>query len=460
MAGFADHFGPSSTAGQLFIYGVVGQVISALLEPFTVTLTKEMLAQFQPLELDPGTSAAAVARGYRAVADGRSDGRFAGLSQDLYDQLVQVAKHAPDLTAVLVAYRRGLIGEGKSGTPDVSLRGALTDAGIPAAWHDVVVKVAITEPTGAEVMNALLEGQITEDEARRRWGRAGMDPTWFQAAYDSNGEAPTPTQALELLNRGIIPEHGTGPGAVSYDQAFLEGPWRNKWLDPFVALRWYLPPPRTVTAMVKEGSLTHAEGLSYLVKQGLAPELAAAYLTSPVHQTTQADRELTKSDVTALYRDRLITRDAAQQHLEALRYQPEDAKALLDLIDARLAAGQLNSAVSHTRTEYLAGILTEAQARDTLAHLGVPSGQVGGVIATWKLEVTRTSKVLSDSQTIRAWYYELITYDQAITRLMGDGYSRTDAYLLMAIANKGHIANEPVPPGVTPAPRPTPAATP
>jgi hypothetical protein len=55
-----------------------------------------------------------------------------------------------------------------------------------------------------------------------------------------------------MANRGIIPWSGSGPRSTSFEQAFLEGPWRNKWLGPFRKAAEYFPPPRTITAMYNE----------------------------------------------------------------------------------------------------------------------------------------------------------------------------------------------------------------
>jgi hypothetical protein len=240
---------------------------------------------------------------------------FAGVNADRFAVLAQLAGNAPDPTSLAVGLRRKLI---DAATYDRGIRqGRLRDE-----WADLVRELAVVQPAPGAMLAAFLEGQIPEAEARDRYAQLGGDPAYFDILYNTEGQAPTPTQALELANRGIIPWGGSGPGVVSFEQAFLEGPWRNKWQASFRELGAYLPPPRTVTAMLREGALTPAQATTLLEKQGLTPELAAAYLSGAHHQGTAKTKELAESTVLDLYRDQLISRDQVLTFLGALGWAP------------------------------------------------------------------------------------------------------------------------------------------
>jgi hypothetical protein len=292
-----------------------------------------------------------------------------------------------------------------------------------------------------------LEGQITEDEARERYLKAGGDPTWFKTSYNANGQAPTPNEALELLNRGIIAEHGTGPESTSYEQAFLEGPWRNKWLKPFLALREYLPPPRTVTAMFHAGQLDHDRAAELLTKQGLAPDLIQAYLSPGHTSATTADRALTKSDILDAYADGLMTKDQTIKALENIRFSAHDAELIVQLQDARTVARQVNAGVTRTRTLFLAGKISRDDARRALIALGISDQQAVSMLATWSISTSVPVRTLTESQITAAHHYSLMTTTDALAALVALGYDDLDAWLLLSIRNHGPLADAPRPGG-------------
>lgn len=458
MAGLGDLFGRGSIAEQFIVWGVMQQVLQPLLQPALVEIGKLVNAEFPEVPLTPEQWAGLVARGLAPAGDGEDGAKQSGVNTAEFARLVTAAAQSPALGTVIAALQRGLIERGDGDPATASLTGALADAGVRESWWPIIAQLAVQIPSTAEVMNAWLEGQITEGEARERYLQAGGDPTWFQTSYNANGQAPTPVQALELWNRGIIPESGTGPGAVSYEQAFLEGPWRNKWLPAFKALRHYLPPPRTVTAMFHDGQFTHDQAAHYLALQGLEPDLIAAYLAPTGSSTAATEKHLSKTDLVTLYTDQLLPRGDAETGLEALGYTAHDAGLILELADVRQAASQVSAGVTRVRSLFTAGKITTTEAQQALVQLRVDPAQARQIVETWSVTDTRAVKVPSAAQVVDAWYYQLISADDALSRLEALGYEPDDAYLLLAVKNKGPVPGIPNPLGPPPPPT-TPAST-
>lgn len=426
-------FGKGSIGEQLFIWGVLNNLVSALIGPGIQELTN-LVNQAAPLvPLDPGDLASAVGRGLIDQTSGQNEAKLSGISNASFDDLARWAQHAPDMGVIVQALQRGLLIAGNSDGLEISFNGALTNAGIPEEWHGIIQDLAVSIPTGAEVMNAWLEGQITESEANTRWTAAGMDPTWFQNAYNANGQAPTPVQALELWNRGIIPQSGTGPGAVSYEQAFLEGPWRNKWLPAFESLREYFPPPRTVTAMYHQGQLTHDEAAQYLTWQGLKPSLVTAYLSKSTTTTTAVAKKLTEGNIEELYSDGILTESQAVAHLVAAGYSSDDAALILKLADVKATTAALTAGISAVKTRFQAGKLTKPQAVALLVQLEVPAAQASSVVDTWSLTASHTVKLLTPQQIGEAFFVQIFTEDEAIAQLVGLGYDEFDAWVVLSL---------------------------
>lgn len=453
MAGLGGVFGEGSTARQLLVWQVLAQVIASLAAPAFTELSKLSNSAAPVVPLDPGIAAQAAARGHLSRGDAHDHARDSGIANDLTDLMIKVSQRSPDLSMAFELYRRKAIGKGGNDGGEVSLAGAMTDAGIPDAWHDLVAELAVAVPDQSQVLTAWLTGQIEPGHARELLTKAGMDPAWIETAYNAEGEAPTPTQSLELLNRGIIPERGTGPGVVSYEQAFLEGPWRNKWLAAFLALRQYLPPPRTVTAMFHGGQLSHALAAELLRKQGLSPALAEAYLSKAASAHTATEKHLAKGEITALFTDHLMTRAQAVTALEAIKYSTHDANLMLDLVAAKAEASRTGQAVNRVRALYTAGKLTDTEAKALLHQLGVDAAQSTAVIAQWRLTQSHQTKTLTAAQIESAHHYGLIDSRSAMTLLQGMGYDEFDSWLALSVRNHAPLADVPRPASPFPPPR-------
>lgn len=460
MPSFGDFIGKAgSSAEQLFVWQVLGQIISALTIPYVNALQQTMLNQDPNTPLSPSEAASMTARKIITSGAGNTEAGKSGINDARFASMVTAAGSAPSIGTVITAYQRQLIGTGGDDPTAAGLHNAYADAGIHESWWPVIDKLTVQWPSTAAVMNALLEGQIDRATAHDWYLKAGGNPDWFQIDFDSNGQAPTPVEALELLNRGIIPESGTGPDSISYEQAFLEGPWRNKWLQPFLALREYLPPPRTVTAMYHDGQLTHDQAAELLTKQGLAADLVAAYLSPSSASGSSTEKHLAKTDIVTLYTDKLMTGPDAIKALEAINYSHTDAAAIIQLADVRAHTQLINSSVTRTRTLFLAQKITEQAAIADLISLGITADQAKTVVDTWAITATGTTRVASESQIVSAWYYGVITTADCNARLLAMGYDDEDAYLVMAARNKGPVQGLPTPPGLTLAP-PPPAVTP
>jgi hypothetical protein len=287
---------------------------------------------------------------------------------------------------------------------------------------------------------AYLEGQLSEGKARELYVRFGGNPEHFQWQYDAQGTAPTPLQAIEMANRGIIPWDGEGPGVTSYRQAFLEGPWRNKWAEPYRVLGQYLPPPRTVTAMYREGSLSRAEAADLLRKQGLTAELAERYLFSGSEQKTEDDRKLAIGTIRDLYRDRLIDRPQAASMLQGLGYDATEADFVLQVADAQLAQRFLSAAIGRVRSRYVGWKIDRTAARDVLAELGVAGEQATDLLSIWDIERTTNTATLTAAQVGAAFRESIIDQPTAEGRLQRMGYTPGDAWLYLSQA-----VNRPLP---------------
>jgi len=428
--------GGNAQLQQLVLWNVATSLLGAALGPYMQAAANEVNSITPLVPLSPGDVAEAMLRNVPVPGGEAHEAAFSGVNADRLAVLAALAGNAPDPTSLAVALRRKLIDSGRY-TEGIR-QGRLRDE-----WADLVRELAVQQPSPQAMLDAFLEGQIGEAEARDRFAQLGGDPAYFDILFHTQGQAPTPTQALEMANRGIIGWSGTGPDATSFEQAFLEGPWRNKWAASFRALAEYLPPPRTVTAMHKEGSLSTAEATKLLEKQGLTPELAAAYLASSSHQKVAAAKELATTTVLTLYRDRIIPRAVAATFLEAERYTPAQADYILQVEDMRVSERFITAAVGRVHTLYVSHKITATAAMAALAQFGVDNAQAKELADLWGHERAANVRQLTPAQVEAAFGYGIIDQPTAIAQLVDMGYSAYDAWVALSVHAKGPLPDQP-----------------
>lgn len=444
MAGFGDFIGKAGgSAEQLFVWGVLNNIVAAAMTPFVQALTQAALEADPNTPLSPEDAAGLVARFILDQGSGEDQAKKSGLDPAHFDLLVKAAQQPPDLGMIIAAYQRQYIGVGSGDPQEVSLTGALAHNGVPAGWWELVTQLAVQIPSVAEVMNAWLEGQIEEDEARTRYLAAGGDPTWFQTSYNANGQAPTPEEALTMWNRGLIEEGGTGPGAVSYDQAFLEGPWRDKWLTAFKGLRFYRPPPRSITAMWHEGNLPQAKAEGYLADNGVPAEDYGLYLTAVTSKATTADKSLTRAEVTQLFTNGLITETEALADLATIGYHGDTAKDIIALAKLSATRSLATSAISRIKSLYLARKLTRSAAGQALSKVVVSGTDTTALFATWDAELAATVRQLTPAQIENALHYGIFDQATAQAELVTLGYTPYDAWVALSVRQHGPLPGKP-----------------
>lgn len=437
----------NNTLTQIALYQLVGQLLGAVLGPYAQAISNQVNAATPLVPLSPADLAVAVIRSEITEADAAGQAALSGYNADRFHTLTRLAGNAPAPGDLAVALRRGLIDRA---TYDRGIaQGALRNE-----WGETLRELAVQQPTPEAMLAAYLEGQIPEAEARERFAALGGDPGYFDILFHTQGQAPTPVQAADMANRGLIPWEGTGPDAVSFQQSFLEGPWRNKWLQPFREAAAYLPPPRTITAMYREGSLDHARAAELLRKQGVPPDLVTAYLESGSAQKTAKARDLANDTIVELYRDRLIERSVAQSMLEGNGYSAQEADYILAIEDTRLAQRFLNAAVGRVHTLYVGHKIDRQTVTNVLAQLGLDASGTSDLVAIWDWERAANVHALTAADIRSAFHYKIIDQATAQARLVELGLAPYDAWLYLSIGEHTALGVAPAVEDIGPPPGP------
>jgi predicted alpha/beta hydrolase family esterase len=436
-----------NTLFQIAEYSVASTVLGGLLAPEADALAQTVYNANPIRVLSPELAAEAVLRNVWSHDQAAAEAQRSGYDRARFDVMARLAGNAPDPGSLAVALRRGFIDHARF--LDGIRQGRLRDE-----WADLVQKLSVQQPSPTDPLEALLQGQLSEARARKLYAEFGGDPVNFDWLFDSRGSAPSPVQAADMANRGIIPWGGKGPNATSYEQAFLEGPWRNKWLAPMQKAAQYYPPPRTVTAMYREGSLTRARSMELLQAQGLPADLAAAYLVSGSNQKTAKTRDLAQSTIATLYRERLITRDAAASSLTSMGYDAAEAELLLEVVDVEVVQRFLNAAIGRVHTLYVGHKISRSDAQTALADLGVPASNLTDMLGIWDLERAANVRTLTPTDLVAAVRQSLLSEAEGLAELEALGYQPHDAWLYLSVHLKRAVGGQPAPGALPPPPGP------
>lgn len=393
--------------------------------------------------LSPPDAAEAVVRGFIARDAGEAVAALSGVDAATFGTMVHLAGDAPGPQQLAEALRRGAIPYDSGSADRPGFIQGIREGRLADMWAPVIEALARLWPTPVDALDATLKGQLTDAEGRKMYALLGGDDQFYQWLLDSQGNAPSPLELIEMANRGYIPWTGLGPDVVSYAQGFKEGRWRDKWQPVYEKFAEYLPDVSTVTELLKDGSITNDVAADYYAKQGMSPDLIAAYLAE-AHTLALSDyRGETVGNVLDAYYAQILSADDALAILAQLHVTEQAAELLLAYQDVKRAFSQVNSVVSRTRTLYAARKITVQTAQSALIAIGIPASEVQQVIATWEVENSIQVKTLTEAQIVDAWAEGIIDQPTAETELGNIGYTPFDAWVLLSTKAKQPLPNMP-----------------
>lgn len=419
--------GPNSMARQFFVWNILGETLSAAARPFFIQLSNTVNSIFPVAPLTPEELVGLRIRGIYSFDQAAAEAKKSGLSPERFRDLTLGAGEPPSLGDMLHLYRLGKVTE-------ENVIKALRQSTLKDEWIPTVLKLGLQVPSPEAILEALLQGQIDEPGARALYAKLSGDPEYFTLLYNTRGSSPTPLQAADMAHRGIIPWEGTGPGAVSYHQAFLEGPWRNKWIDSFRRASDYLPPPDTIVEMIRVGALDNARATDLLHRQGVPTDLIGAFLAKAVVQKTEKVKELTEGTISVLYREQAITDQQAMGMLRELNYQDPEAKFVLTSWRLARELAARNTAISTVHTQFINRRIDAGEASIAMDRFHVPANQRDMLIALWTEERKTKVAVLTAAQIRSAWKRDLFSTEDATSRLVGLGYDQQDAEVFLQLS--------------------------
>lgn len=422
---------------QIFVWQVLQQITSTVLGPEMAGLQQEIYSKNSSLQLSIADAVEAVIKSHYTEKQGEDEAALSGVKAERFRTLIANAGDPPGLDFLTEAYRRGFIPWDDGDPNGTSATQGIRESRLKNKWIKHVREMEWHLAPVGSIIEGWLRAQIPEAQALALLAKNGVDEPTARLMYNSAGRPPGPMELIELYRRGVIPEAGEGGATLSLRQGYLETDLKNKWYAKWLELARYVPPPRTVTALLRQGTITDAEALALFKDAGLDQHLAAAYVANAHHHATAATRELAKADILALYTEKYFPEAEALKHLEDLGYPAPVAAFELAIADFRAEKALITSAVNRVRNAYIARKLEKAEVIRALDALAMKPAQRDQLITIWEMERAENVATLTAAEIVHAAKLGIATEDYATAWLQAHGFSAHDAWLRLGLGLGG-----------------------
>lgn len=419
-----EHFGESILIG-IAVGSVLSPVLGAATAPWIQTIENARWPTDPNIPLTPAELAAARLKGVMDAETQRNLSALSGVSRSNAETLYQIAGQAPGIMEALLLLRRNQI-------DDAEFAKIVHYSNIRTDFLPDLLALRYLPPSVGEVVTGRLKGHLTDPDYKTKLAHAGIDPVEGDWLRQSAGRPPSPLEMTHLWNRHEAGDPTSQVTEADVDAAVRQSDINDDFLDAVKALRWYIPPVRTVTAMHRGGGLTDAEATQLYKENGVRPNDIPAYLAETTKTRATAQKQVAASQVFGMYESQFVTRDEAVARLVALHYHEDDANLLLDFADQRRDDTYRNAIARKVGTLYIAHKVTLAQASAALSTAGIPSTAQHQFVQTWDVEREANVQLPTPAMVVGAYRREDIDAVETKRRLMALGVQQEDLHIFVA----------------------------
>lgn len=278
--------------------------------------------------------------------------------------------------------------------------------------------------------------EIMPDAAKR-----GLSRKYALDYWAAHWQLPSVSQVFEMLHRRVKDAQGN-----VFDQAamarFLKYadyalPWRQMLID--ISYNPYTR--RELPRLFKLGVIDQEGMLSAYMDIGLSPERAQVLVDASIREAREASRDLTRADIEAGYKRRLISPEAAASALGGLGYAEDEVAYILARDDYDKAQAKVSSRKTTIKRRYISGTIDHELAIRQLSEAGVEAEEIPELIVDWTEEREAKVERPTVDQLSLMYRRRLIRGPDLVAELAGHGYN--DRYIQLMMANiEAEIAEE------------------
>ena len=412
----------------------VGGSMSSLLAPVFNKINQDMSVKLRWALLDISTAINLYLRKDISLDELRYHLSRQGIPDTVIDMYIKSANKLYGVAEAVNLWRRGKLSDANfatelkaQGFDDSKIEGIKTMSEVLPSASDIV-RFAVREAYTPEVAEKYGQYQDFPENAMADAKQVGLSKDLFSKYWAAHWELPSPSQGYEMLHRGII----------SYDE--LKTLLRTLdvmpyWRDRLIKIA-YTPYTRVdARRMWDMGILNDDELYKSYQDEGYDNEHAKG-------MTLWTKVFMSFPDLIARYKNGYIKLDEVKSELLKLGMSESRANWLIESKVKPEAPARVQKERDLTKAEIIKGLLksviNEAEARQLLQDMGYDANEVEIIIAinapSEDSKKAQAMKSLTKSDIINSLKKDIITSEDAISRLVALRYSTEDAKFLVDLA--------------------------
>jgi len=385
-----------------------------------------------------------------------------GYSENNAMRLVDYYKNQLTFREYIEAYRRNEIDLDK--LKEIAKNSGLSE-------DDLKLLLKITEPVASPsdiIRFAVREAYM--DDVAKEWGydedfektlkmakedlqKVGMSPDLLKKYWRAHWELPSPSMGFEFLHRlnpdvlkvraKAYEEMGLKKENLEFKLKDLERLLKYNdilpyYRDKIIAIS-YNPLTRVdLRRIYQMGLISDEECLARLMEYGYSKSDAELLLKWFKALKMGAERDLSKSEILRLYRNRIITdRSQIIEMLKNLGYSEEECELLILLEDYKIYNEEIKDKINTYVLQFVNNKISEEDLITKLNELNLSSTQIDSIVLKAVERKKRRIKHPSKEDLKRWLKLQIIDINTYIEKMRGLGYSDDDiAYYIHEICNE------------------------
>jgi len=282
-----------------------------------------------------------------------------------------------------------------------------------------IITMAVREVFTPEVVQRFGQMEDLPPEFVTWAKQKGLSDYWASAYWAAHWILPSIGQGFEMLHRRVIDDSDLDLLLRALDVMPF---WREKLKD--ISFR---PLTRVdVRRMHRIGVLEEEGVFEAYLDVGYNEDNARKMTEFTVAFNMEAERELTKTDIIALYKKFAIERDAAKEMLIDIAFPEDTAELLMVRADLEIYASIKKEQIGYIKAAYIAGKIDEDEALSRLGKLNLPSKETNNLMESW--ELARKSKVKDLTiDNLKAFFTKQVITEAQLRIELGEiGYNAED----------------------------------
>lgn len=246
--------------------------------------------------------------------------------------------------------------------------------------------------------------------------KQGISEYWAQKYWYAHWDQPSIGQGYEMLHRGVINDD-------QLDMLFRTVEIPPFWRDKLKQIA-YQPYTRVDARRMHDlGVLADSDLVKVYMDQGYDEEHATnmAYFTILYNQSN--DKELTRSQVMAAYKEGIISRSDIIDMLEQLGYSEDRAEFIVQYQDYETELEYQSDLIKNVTDRYILNLITESEARNLLVRMNLPSERIDIIMDKASIKVYKNRAKIPKSDLKEMFTSGVIDESRYRSYMTALGYS-------------------------------------